>query len=142
MRSLSASTLAIVRIGGNDEPDDLERVQGTWTMVSFEVDGESVPQDQVKGGRLVVAKDVYTPMFQGRTTAFTVVLNPEKDPKTFDLTVREGAGRGRLFKGIYKLEGDTLTVCRAMMEEAERPTEFATGAESGQSLVVWRRAQP
>jgi hypothetical protein len=44
-----------------------------------------------------------------------------------------------VLRGIYKLSGDTLTMCRGVTAEAERPVEFVTGAGAGQSLVVWRR---
>jgi uncharacterized protein (TIGR03067 family) len=138
----SALIFGIVLGYVGDDPADLKSMQGNWTMVSFEVNGEATPDDQVKQGRLSVAKDVYTPTLGGRSMAFTLLLNPEKTPKTFDLTVRDGANKGRTYKGIYKLDGDTLTMCRALTEETERPTEFSTGAESGCSLVVWRRAKP
>jgi hypothetical protein len=43
-----------------------------------------------------------------------------------------------LSRGIFKLEGDLLTVCRTV-GETERPKEFKTTAESG-VLVGWKRA--
>lgn len=142
MPGFSVLTAVVLLQLGTDEPkDDLPSIQGTWTMVSFEVNGEAVPDGQVKMGRLVVLKDIYELTFGGRTRSFTIVLNPEPNPRTFDLTARDGPNTGRLFKGIYKVEGDTLTMCRGVTEAAERPTEFSTGAESGHSLVVWRRAK-
>ena len=42
--------------------------------------------------------------------------------------------------GIYKLEGDTLTMCRATATgDVEPPHEFKTTAEEG-LLTVWKRA--
>jgi len=40
--------------------------------------------------------------------------------------------------GIYKLEGDTLTLCRAAGDR-ERPKEFKTTEEAG--ILVWKRAK-
>lgn len=108
-------------------------------MVSFEVDGDAVPEEQTRSGRLTIEKDVYAPTLGGRSQSFTIALDPEKDPRAFDLTGRDGPNVGRVFKGIYKLSGDTLTMCRGVTAETERPVEFATGAETGHSLVVWRR---
>jgi len=38
--------------------------------------------------------------------------------------------------GIYKLEGDTLTICT---DEDGRPTEFTANAGSGRQLMVLKR---
>lgn len=143
MTALGAlAALALLAAPESDKKDDLDAIQGTWTMVSFEVNGESVPENVIETGRLEIKKDVYTPKLGEQTQWFTIVLSAEKDPKTFELTARNGANSGGLFKGIYKLDGETLTMCRALTEQDPRPTEFATGAESGHSLVVWRRSKP
>src|SRR5262245_61121699 len=48
--------VALLAIGADEpKPDavakDLEAMQGIWTMVSFEVNGEALPEGQVKTGR-------------------------------------------------------------------------------------------
>jgi hypothetical protein len=43
--------------------------------------------------------------------------------------------------GIYKLEGDTITLCRTTEGgDIDRPSEFKTTSEEG-ILVVWKRAK-
>jgi uncharacterized protein (TIGR03067 family) len=69
-------------------------------------------------------------------------MDPGKTPKAIDLTVTEGPQKGQTFHGIYKLEGDTYSVCPNVEPGKDRPTEFATRPDSGLMLVVWKRVQP
>jgi uncharacterized protein (TIGR03067 family) len=137
---------AVLLLGANEQdPDasarDLEAMQGAWTMVSFEVNGNAVSEAQTRTGRLVVKGDKYAPTLGGRKTTLTMVLDASKTPRTMDLTFEDGPNRGQTVKGIFKIEGDRLTVCRGLGSDTVRPVEFSTGAESGLSLVVWRRTK-
>jgi len=41
--------------------------------------------------------------------------------------------------GIYKLNGDDLTICVVEDGQGDRPTEFATKADNKVSLIVFKR---
>jgi uncharacterized protein (TIGR03067 family) len=128
--------------GTKEARKTLDAIQGHWTMVSFEVNGEAVGEEQIKTGRLVVERDRYMPALGEQRGSFSILLDPAPDPKAIDLTFSDGPQKGKTLKGIYKLEGNRFTVCRALTPDNVRPTEFATGAESGSALVVWTRSQP
>ena len=134
---------AVVLLMAADEPakdakKEEDKLQGEWTMVSMETRGAKHSEDDVKKYTLTIKGDEWTVM-KGLSPGAgrTFKIDPSKDPKTLDLTIKL-VNQERVSKGIYKLDGDTLTICRTE-ENGERPKEFKTTAESG-ILVVWKRA--
>jgi uncharacterized protein (TIGR03067 family) len=121
-----------------DAKKDQEKLQGEWTMQSGERDGEQFPDDLLKSLKRTVTGDKYTITRDGETFAKgTYTLDPSQKPKTIDAKLE---GNDQPVRGIYELDGDTLKICVAGPGEA-RPKEFATKAESGLTLVVWKKAK-
>ena len=104
---------------------DLEKLQGTWLLVSMEMGGQKAPEDEVKGYTLVVKDDKATVSDgKGNTQEAVLKLDAGKDPKEIDMTVDEG-GKAEVHKGIYKLDKDGLTLCKSHPPD-ERPAAFAS----------------
>jgi hypothetical protein len=58
-------------------------------------------------------------------------------------TATEGALKGKAWKGIYALDGDTLTTCdNAPDLDKGRPAAFETKAGSGHIFITFQRAKP
>ena len=57
------------------------------------------------------------------------------------MTFTDGDQKGKTVKGIYKVNGDDLTICRGLTEMEARPTEFAAPVDSGLLLVTWKRSK-
>jgi uncharacterized protein (TIGR03067 family) len=117
-----------------------KEMEGTWQAVSYALDGKKAPAEDLKKIRLVIDADgKTTAQRDGKTfIASTTKINPAKEPKTIDITFTQGDDRDRTAPGIWKIEGDRLTICRAAPGKA-RPSEFSSRPGSGLTLMVYRR---
>src|SRR5205823_3543565 len=70
----------------------------------------------------------------------TFALKGTGEPRPIDFTYDEGPQKGETVRGIYKLEGQALTICRGLTAGEARPDAFAAPADSGRILVVWKHA--
>jgi RNA polymerase sigma factor (sigma-70 family) len=142
---LTYRTLADDKPGAKKEDagkSDLEKLQGTWVVVSMESGARGkAPEEEFKGITFVIKDDRAT-LYQGERINMDAVikLGPGKKPKEIDMTVNEG-GKDEVHLAIYKLEGDTFTLCKSHPPEG-RPTEFATkeGAKFPMVAVFKRKA--
>ena len=61
------------------------------------------------------------------------------DQETDNLAITSGNDSGKDQVGIYKIDGDTITICLARPGLADRPKEFKTNDENGHILVTIKR---
>ncbi len=119
----------------------LDALQGGWSAVLIFNNGAEVPVAQAKGGELTVDDNEYRAKLGANTVAATIEVNTSRTPKQIDFTYKEGPQKGKKIKGIYKLSGDELTVCRGLTDREPRPLEFAAPLNSGLLLVTWRKSK-
>jgi len=143
---LIASLLAILVLAWTSSAEDaakneMSRLEGEWSMVSGEANGQALPQELVKTGKRV-ARDGETAITLGGQVYFKAkfTIDPAKKPKAIDYTMTEGPTKGKIHLGIYELEGDTLKFCFAAPGK-DRPTEFTAKVGSQRTLSVWKRAK-
>ena len=55
-----------------------------------------------------------------------------------DIKGTDGPNKGKTIKTIYKIDGDTVTLCYELGGDG-RPTKFESKPESKQFLVVYKR---
>ena len=68
---------------------------------------------------------------------------PNGKPAAIDFEHTEGAPKGKPWKGIYTLDGDTLTICdNAPNLDKSRPAVFEAKSGSGYLLITFKRAKP
>jgi uncharacterized protein (TIGR03067 family) len=122
MMLISASLLLAADAPADATKKDLDKFQGMWELVPPENDVNTVVfKVEFKGDKVRV-------IFPDGELKGTFKLDASTDPKIIDSTLKD---RGE-FEGIYKLDGDRLTVCVCEPCAKQRPSEFAKdGKNSG-----------
>ncbi|OAI48654.1 hypothetical protein AYO44_06740 [Planctomycetaceae bacterium SCGC AG-212-F19] len=65
-------------------------------------------------------------------------INPTKNPKELDVSPIDGPNKGKVSKVIYKIEGDTLTICGGDAG-SERPKAFEHSKELVHYVQTYKR---
>ena len=120
-----------------------KKLQGTWTATKAERDGKAA-EDVVghrlsfSGNRFQIQSKDGKRLYQG-----TFRVDPSRKPAAIDFEHREGPLKGKAWKGIYALDGDTLTTCdNAPNLDKRRPAAFEAKSGSGYVLITFKRAKP
>jgi uncharacterized protein (TIGR03067 family) len=87
---------------------------------------------------MVVKNEKYTFEIGDMTETGTLKLDPSKTPATLDIKIADGPDKGKTQLAIYKLDGDTFTLCFARPEQ-DRPKEFTAKAGSEHAVFVFKR---
>jgi uncharacterized protein (TIGR03067 family) len=114
---------------------ELNMLQGAWTVMSFEANGEKAPEEIAKKMKLMVKDNNWALQRGGKTNKGTIKLDPSKNPAAFEAVLE---GSGDVVLGIYEIKGDTLTMCWAGSNK-ERPAAFKS--DDGKTLVVYKKAK-
>jgi uncharacterized protein (TIGR03067 family) len=123
--------------------DALKPLQGTWTATTAESDGKAA--DAVVRHRLFFTGDRFQIWSKDGKLVYagSVRVNPSAKPASVDFKQTQGALKGKMWKGIYVLDGDTLKICdNAPNLKAPRPAAFEAKRGSGYILITFERTKP
>jgi uncharacterized protein (TIGR03067 family) len=133
MRTLTSASvfcLCVLAAGhaGNQDPvkKEIERLRGTWSV------NVSAGGNDVKGQFAIYGDESFEINLGGNHVNGARKIDPTKNPKEITLTPD---GAKKPLYGIYKLEGDTLTLCVG----EKRPTDFKAKKGAMQTLWVLKR---
>jgi uncharacterized protein (TIGR03067 family) len=146
-----AATLLVVAAQAQDAKDEkvekeLKRLEGSWILVSGEVDGKEVAKEHLQQSKLTHAgKDVAVEvphLFKEPVKNKVARVDPTKTPKEVDFVRVAGPLAGKTILAIYELgEDDSFKKICLDLSGKERPREFKTKPGSGHVLHVWKRAK-
>ena len=120
--------------------EDLELLQGTWSVSALAVDGQIMPEEMLTNARVVVKGGRFTSEGMGAVYKGTIELDTSTKPRQINMRFDAGPEKGNTNLGIYKLDGDTWKLCLATRGTI-RPSRFASTPGSGFGLETLTRGE-
>ena len=117
-----------------------DALAGAWTATSAERDGAAA--DELIGHRLEFTGDDFRITDKNGQLLFagTYTVDDSTEPARIDFRHDRGQAAGATWEGIYRLDGDTLTIVDDAPDTAKsRPAGFTADAGSGHVLLVFAR---
>lgn len=129
-----------------DDKEEYKAFQGTWTVEKFFIGGKEQGKGDTSTATFQFSADMakmITVEKDGESSAveFKHELRPSKKPadKPSEINLFANSPVSNLvLKGIYKLDGDDLTIC-VVAGTMDRPTELKTQKDDGAILFVLKR---
>lgn len=122
------------------EDPGLQQLEGEWTVIEAERDGEPLPAERLKTMKLLFADGTVTVYDGDREETAKVTVDATTDPKSIDIHESES---GPPTLGIYKLEDNQLKICWGVGPNPEtRAAKFDTSKQGGRLLVLQRAEDP
>jgi len=129
-----ALATAASKDGTKPAPTVQPPLAGEWVVNSHVASGKPFPRIG-KTERVTIARDRWKVTKESETESY-LSLDPAKDPPQIDVWLPDQDGEVRC-RGIYRLEGDTLTVCYTL--GPDRPTKYESLPKSGLYLLTLKR---
>jgi uncharacterized protein (TIGR03067 family) len=143
--SVAASWIILVSsVAYADDPKDdvkaeMKKLAGTWQVVPLDgFEKDETAKAAAKKLKIMIEGDKYTVFEEGKAVEEgTLQIDPSKQPKTIDMKVTkgDGKGKGRVVECIYQLEKDHLLLCTALPGKS-RPEKFVSMAGSALTKLV------
>lgn len=132
--------LVVAQADGDATQRDIRAMGGTWKVHELTEKGQKVAAKELEPIELFFAATKLAIHDEGKfREEITLKVDAAKSPKSIDFSYTKGPNTGRLDKGIYMLDGDTLTICTTEATDGVRPKEFLSTKDNGYSLVVLKR---
>jgi uncharacterized protein (TIGR03067 family) len=133
--TLLALTLAAP--GPKDAPPKAEALHGLWALQSVTVDGKEHPE--VDDRRWEFLPDGTQMRYVGDEKIWKVGIPYTVDPRAKPAALNMGYFASIL--AIYKIDGDTLTICVAQNDRKTRPSSFDPPMDANTCLYFFKRVK-
>jgi uncharacterized protein (TIGR03067 family) len=144
---------AIVLLTPGDDPQpklspeaqkELKKLEGKWKVQKMAGKGMEIElgkNDPELIGEFKGTKWIFGTVEKGVEKAEIISIDTKTDPKCMDLKTLEKPRGDAIDEAIYKLDGDTLTICLYQGKGKQRPTGFDIPKDEGTVLVVLKRVK-
>jgi uncharacterized protein (TIGR03067 family) len=140
--AIVAAAMAAAADAPKDEASrELAKLQGAWNVVAVEVNGERLPAEKTRDGKLIIKGNKYQFHVGKERIEGTYRLEPGHKPKAIDATRTNGPDKGKTLLGIYEQDGNHLKMCFAEPGKKQRPGSFITKKDAGLRMYVLERAK-
>ena len=138
--SLSIALLADAPKPAAPDKAALAKLQGKWKLTGVEHGGKSAPAKDLVNQTLEVSGTKTTARDGDDIKDQTeiVALDAKGKPAAIDVKMTSGDDKGKMLAGIWKLEGDKLSIC-VPEPGKERPKSFAAKEGTGHTLLVFEK---
>ena len=120
--------------------ENQKTIEGTWIPVSAELGGQKLPDEALKGSKLVLKGGEYSYYNNAGVDKGTYKLLAVDGSQAMDISGTEGPNKGKTFLTIYDLSGDSLNICYDLLGKT-RPKNFKTEPGTRQFLAQYQRAK-
>ena len=134
--------VAGVGFAGDEKP---AKPEGAYLLVAVEMKGDKIPGDllakQPEASRtFTFVGDSLTVVKNKKEQTLTIVVDASKIPAEISIRGKDAAGNDQATYGIYKIEGNTVTMCSVESNDPkDRPKEFKTGKDSKAVLLTLKK---
>jgi uncharacterized protein (TIGR03067 family) len=148
MNTICLPALAVLLLAGVPEQKSAEprgvaeKILGTWNIVAGEKEGKKEPAERLRGREVRITRDriVVTNKDASKTFTATYKLGLKTKPYAIVMKALGGNDKGLAAQGIFRLEGDRLTICYAL-PGTRAPDQFRTAPGDRRLLFVLQRAK-
>ena len=135
-----------IAVAADDEASKkkLLELEGTYSVVSFDKNGEMIPGEILKTFQKVTIKgNKLTMTFkeQGKTEANTATIKVDASKRivAIDLTADDGEKKGETTLCIAEINDDTVKLCWGTGASTKRPTDATSTKENMNFLITLKR---
>jgi uncharacterized protein (TIGR03067 family) len=124
---------------GGDAGKELARFQGTWVVHKHLSRGADFPVE--KEAKVVIEGTTLKGFEDGKLVqTLNFRIDPTKSPSQIDLIPPKGVAKGETVPGIYKFEGDTLTIATGFGREERKTRPKSFEDRTKLFIMILRRA--
>jgi uncharacterized protein (TIGR03067 family) len=119
---------------------DLKAMVGKWKVEKSELGGKDITDVLQVLEFEIHAGGKYTAQHGNNKDEGTFTVDPSKSPRQMVVKPMGGPNKGKTVKAIYKIDGDTLTICYDFSaDKSDYPQKFESKPDTVLLLTTYKR---